>query len=237
MNWERSQLMTDLIRQGIVDTILYPWGDRQVINSMRHVERQFPISSDNEDPNTFNLASHPRSERWQEHYFAPVTHADPAEYWAVEVARIIIPQGELGILKTIEQVLYDVDGNYYATNKNYWGSPYNVLTDVANCRWYFKLEWFDGIQPEQFNLQSPNPIGYNNLPGYPFPELQEIDALWYPAGGENTRVKMLLPDARMLRFYFMTPPTTTYQWTVTGRLRALLQTTFCAEAAQNARRS
>ena len=109
-----------------------------------------------------------------------------------------------------------------------------MLPDVDNARWYLTLDYYDGVLPAPFNHSGATPINSAILPGLSYPELFEIDALWYPAGA-NQNLNLIIPGARMLRFFFLTPPTTTYQWQVRGRLSAFTQSTFSDEAAQNAR--
>lgn len=236
---EGARVLRDALKTGLLDLTLYPYNDPYVIKAMANVANrdQVPLA-DPVNPNTFELLNHPRSERWQEHYFDPIAHPDFAtNYWLIELARFVVPKGQIGFVRTLEQVVYDFEGDYYPTNSAYWGSPYSVVADVANLRWYCQLDYYDGIWPVRFNFASVNPLTRGNLPGQPYTELSEIDGLWYGAQSPNTEVKLLVPGHRMLRFFMLSPPTTNFQWIATGRLRGTTQITYCVEAAQNARRS
>lgn len=240
---ESSAILRSAIDQGLIDPVLYPFRDRDYLiqRSMALIEalarQRMAIRI---DPSTFELATQPRSERWQEHSFPPVTHIDTATYWAVEVARIIVPKGDIGLLNRIDQVIYDAHGDYYPTASPYWGEPYPLLRDLTGTSWFLQIEYFNGTQPERYNRASAVVLTRANLPGQPYPELPEIYGLFYAAQNPAGNLKAVIPGNRMLRLYFVTLPTAeplNYQWTVSGRLRATLQTTYCPEAAANIRRS
>lgn len=235
---DETATLRAVLQNGLVDTVLTPFRDPQTIRTLQWSEKQRREGlADPTNPNTFELLEHARSERWHEHTYGPITHDDTTFYWAVELARLVIPKGDIGILRTLEQVLFEHEGGYWPTNQFYWGSPYSVVPDVQNCEWYLQLYNLEGgIIPQRFNVQQAGAITRDNLPGMPYPELHDIQGLFYSAQNPNTSVKMLVPGQRILRFFFLTPPTTTYKWTVAGKLRASVQTTYSAEAAANARR-
>jgi hypothetical protein len=162
------------------------------------------------------------------------THTTVADYWAVELARFVVPQGQIGYVKYIEQVVNDIQGNYYPTNVAYWGSPSFVLSDVDNLRWYLKLSFYPGFYPPRWQMFSTIPIPPHILPGQPYPDLPQIDALWYPAHNCKS-LKLLVPGAMMLRFYLLSPPLTFYQWEVSGKLSGWTQSTYQQSAIVNAR--
>lgn len=233
---EASQVLRDAVADQVVDTVLAPFDGYTIPRSMFEwvVNQQ---GADPQNPNTFDLLQHPKSRRYQESILSAAEQPDMAEYWAVELARIVVPKGQIGFLTSIEQVLNDVDGNYYPTNVIYWGSPNYQLTDVDNCRWYLKLDYFDGLVPPRFNLTQAAPVMTSaRLPGWGYTELAEIPGIWYPAHNANSsKLKLIIPGQRMLRFYFLTPPTNTYRWQASGRLRGYTQSTFSREAGANAR--
>lgn len=235
LTFHASQMMRDAAQAGVIDTVWEAvWGDALTPPSVfawvleqRDLERF-------QNPHRFELLEHPYSQRYQESIFPSAVHTAPADYWAVELARVVVPKGCVGFLTGIDQVLNDVDGSYYPSNVHYWGSPTFVFGEVDDCRWYLRLDSFDGFQPPRWALSSTVPIPTDLLPGWPYTELYEIPALWYPAGN-SAGLKLIVPGRHMLRFYFVTPPQTLYQWQVTGRLRAYIQSTFNPEAAANAR--
>lgn len=190
------------------------------------------------NPNEENLFEHPKSRRLQETVFAPLDQPDQAEFWAVELSRIVVPEGQVGFLDSIEQVLLDSTGDYYPTNAAYWGSPYFVDAEVAACRWYLTIDFFDGLQPLRYNTSGTTLPTISQLPGFPYPDLNTIDGIWYPAhSAASSGLKLIIPGQRMLRFFFVTPPTVNYTWRAAGRLRAFTQSTYSCDSASNARRT
>lgn len=232
---ESSEVMRAAARDGVTETILDPFTFEEIPLEMFHWVLEKSAEKLNvQNPAHFDFLQHPKSKRAQISTFPAATHPDTDEFWAVELAQVVVPQGSIGFLFGLEQVLNDVDGNYYPSNKEFWGSPQFVVPDVDNARWYLTLDFYDGALPTPFNFSSVTPIGASVLPGMSYPELFEIDALWYPAGARQN-LNLIIPGARMLRFFFLTPPTTIYQWQVRGRLSAFTQSTFSDEAAKNAR--
>lgn len=232
---QSSNIMRAAVRDGVAETLLDPFTFEEIPLEMFHwVLGKSSEKLNVQDPNHFDLLQHPKSKRAQISTFPAATHPNITQYWAVELARIAVPQGSIGFLWGLEQVMNDAAGNYYPSNREFWGSPQFVLPDVDNARWYLTLDYYDGQLPDPFNHSGATPIDGSILPGLSYPELFEIDALWYPAGG-NQSLNLIIPGARVLRFFFLTPPTTTYQWQVRGRLSAFTQSTFSDEAAKNAR--
>lgn len=232
---EASQVLRDAVQDEVIDTVLKPFDGRSIpLNMFEWVTSQ-PLSEPR-NPHTFDLYTHPKSRVYKESILSAQSQPDMAEYWAVELARIAVPHGSIGFVTGLEQVLNDVDGNYFPTNVVYWGSPNFTLSDVDNCRWYLTLDYFDGVEPARFNLSQAAPITAGRLPGWGYSQLNEIPGIWYPAhNGNANKMKLIIPGQRILRFYFVTPPTTTYQWQASGRLRAYTQSTYSREAQANAR--
>lgn len=232
---ESADVLRAAFAHGLVDSDVIPFDPPSIPPEMfQWVESQ--RSRYQQNPHEFNLLEHPRSRRFQESSFPAATQPDPTENWAVEVARIVVPQGSVGFIESLEQVLNDASGSYYPTNQAFWGSPVFVDPDVDNCRWYLTIDYYDGLVPEPFEISGATAIGIGRLPGAPYSELSEIDGLWYPANSPNAKhLQLIVPEMKMLRLFFMTPPTVTYTWQVRGRLTAYTQTTYCKEAANNAR--
>lgn len=230
-----NRVLRDAINANVIDPTLTPFRNPFIRRACRVVHGWAAGGVDPQNPGTYDLGVHPRTERWQESAFAPIERPDVARHWVVEVARIVVPTGDVGQLRSIEQVVYDIDGNYYPTNRDYWGSPYSVIAEVNDLRWWLQLETFDGVQPERFNEIAVAPLTRAILPGYPYPELATIRGTWYAAQNAQADVKMVIPGQKMLRLYMYSPPQTIFRWVAGGRLRATTQTTYCREAAYNAR--
>lgn len=230
---ESSIAMRNAVQNGVVDTMIEPFGNPMIAALLNWVDRR--PATEQQNPHTFELWQSPQSQRWQENVLGLVEQPDMANWYAAELARFVVPKGQAGFVRVLDQVLNDVDGNYYPSNREYWGSPHFVTSDVDNCRWYLTLDFFDGLQPPPFTYVSAVPFASDILPGEPYPDLHEIPGLWYPAQGPRDALKLICPGNRMLRLFFFTPPTDVFRWQALGRLAGYLQSTYNRDAEQNAR--
>jgi hypothetical protein len=226
------RLLNGAIYQRVVDAALFQLADPVVERAMK---RAGAHEDERGKPETYQLLETPKTLRWREQVFVPTVHNPQNEYVIAELARIAVPQGSVGHLQGIDQVLYDVDGNYFPTNSEYWGSPYFAFDEVDDCKWWLTLSNFYGGWPARFFDNRTTAFDITDCPGYPYSELHEIRGLWYPAGNKE-RVKMVIPGAKMLRFFVQVPPQTVYNWKMAGRLRASLQSTYHDVSAFNASR-
>lgn len=230
-----TQMLTGLMQAGAFDTRLYPFDER--IFSPAFFE-WFSTLSDRstnpQDPHTFEVSPSAQSARWQESHLATITHDLTYRHWAVELARFVVPNGQIGFVKYIEQVVNDTSGSYYPSNVTYWGSPRFVIPDVNNLRWYLTLSYYDGHLPPRYEIDAGAVIPPHALPGAPFNDLFEIDALWYPAHS-GKELKLIVPGQSILRMFMISPPTVTYQWEVSGKISGYTQSTYQQAALCNAR--
>ena len=232
---QSSNFLSDLINGGFVDTALSPFDER--VSSIKYFDwfRKIKyIKRDWGDQETYELWQAPQSQRWQESHLTPQIHSPSTVWWAIELARFAVPEGQIGFLRRIEQVVNDDQGSYFPTNVAYWGSPQFVFPDVDNLRWYFTLSYFNGTLPPRYNLFSAVPIPAHALPGAPYTDLPEIDGLWYPAHGSHD-FKLIVPGGRILRFFMLTPPCVEYTWQVSGKLSGYTQSTYQLASLRNAR--
>jgi hypothetical protein len=230
---EASLALSNAVKNGVIDTVLHPFSNPIITGLLGYARER--RGQHRQDPNTFEPYEHPKSTQWQESSFSAFTHAPPADWFCVEVARFVVPKGQVGFVTHIEQVVNDVQGNYYPTNQEYWGSPRFVLSDVDNIRWWLKLDFYDGQLPAaRFQYNDTIPFGSEIAPGMPYSDMHTIDALWYPAH-MNRPIKLIVPGMRMLRFFYYSPPTTIYQWEVRGRFTGYTQSTYSTESQANAR--
>jgi hypothetical protein len=230
---EASIAMRNAVRAGVIDTVLQPFGDPMIAALLNWVDS--PQATDPQNPHTAELWQSPQSQRWQESVLGVVEQPDTENWFAGEIARFVVPKGHVGFVRVLDQVLNDVQGNYYPSNREYWGSPHFVIADVDDCRWYLTLDYFDGLQPPPYIYASAVPFLSDILPGEPYPDLHEIPGLWYPAHGPRDALKLICPGNRMLRLFFYTPPTTVYRWQALGRLAGYVQSTYNRDAETNAR--
>jgi len=230
-----SGFLSHLIKGGFIDTTLRPFDER---SSRHRYMKWFRTLAQAKrvvgNEQTYELWQAPQSARWQESHLTAQTCVPSDEYWAVELAQFAVPEGQIGFVRYLEQVVTDTSGSYYPTNVVYWGSPHFVITDVANLRWYLTLSYFDGQLPARHVFNGAAAIPAHSLPGQPYTDLFEIDGPWYPAHN-NKRLKLPVPGGRVLRFFLITPPTTHYQWIVEGKLSGYTQSTYQLTAMRNAR--
>lgn len=232
---QASNFLGELINGGFLDTRVSPYDERESrykyfdwFSKIKYVKRDWGQEQ------TYELWQAPQSQRWQESNLDPVVITPVADNHAIELAQFAVPDGQLGFVRYLEQVVSDVTGSYYPTNVSHWGSPWFVISDVNNLRWYLTLSYFDGILPARHIVNSTTPIPPHSLPGQPYTDLFEIGGIWYPAHN-NKRLKLLVPGGRVLRLFLITPPLTTYQWIVEGKLSGYTQSTYQLAALRNAR--
>lgn len=233
---QASDFLGTLINGGFIDTPIQPMDNR--IDYIEYFERFLKVSEEKRvrgNWESYELLTAAKTARWQESHLDPATHPDIDQYWAIECSRFVVPEGQIGFLKYIEQVVNDIDGSYYPTNCSFWGSPTYVDPDVDNLRWYLRLSPFYGTLPVRLNLSSAAPIPEHTLPGVPYSELPIIDGLWYPAH-LRSELKLIVPGRYVLRLIMVTPPTTTYRWVISGKLSGMTQSTYQDSAIDNARR-
>jgi len=234
---DAATLLDYVVEQGIVDVRITPFND-DVFPFELFVDLPEAYARGVGDSQAYELSTDAKSRRWRESNFEPLTQPNMAQWWAVELARIVVPFGEVGFVESCEQVLYDVDGNYFPTNSVYWGSPFFADSDVDDCRWYLTIDNISHAGDARFNRTSVAAFDSTVLPGSPYPDKYEIAGIWYPAHNSSANhLKWIVPHEKVLRFFFFTPPTAIWQWRAAGRLRAYTQSTFSPEAAANARRN
>lgn len=231
---EGSIALDHAVKNGVVDTAIYPFANPIITGLLKYAGDRRGLHR--QDPNTFEPYEHPKSTAWQESSFEPKNHAPQTQFFCTELARFVVPRGQVGFINSIEQSVMDVNGSYYPTNQEYWGSPVSMLTDVNNIRWWLRLDYYNGSAPAApYVFTSATAFSSEAAPGLPYPDMATIDALWYPSHLRKP-VKLIIPGMRMLRFFYFSPPTTTYQWKVRGRLTGYTQSTYSLESAVNSRR-
>lgn len=173
-----------------------------------------------------------RSQRYVESNFA-VYKADPEDYLLLELARISVPRGSVGYLKTVEQFCADFDQGFYPTAAQFLGIPFQDISDLDSLRWYLRLEQFNGRQPARLVKSSSTPINVeSDLPGYPYVELSEIVGLWH-FPHIRQQLSCIIPGAYLLRFFVYSPPTHTFTFSFSGRLTANVQSALSSSAVFN----
>lgn len=229
---ESTLALRSAVNNGVVDTVLHPFSSPLISNLLGYARKH--RGSHTQNPNSFEPFQHPRSTSMQVHSLPAKAPAETTNFNVMEVARFVVPEGSVGFIEYIEQVVNDLQGSYYPTNQEYWGSPTFALGEVSRIRWWLKLDYFNGVLPIRFEYSNPTVFGSEVAPGMPYDGMSEIDALWYPAHN-NKRLKLIIPGARMLRFYYYSPPTVQYEWEVRGRLTGYTQSTYSGESMRNAR--
>jgi len=230
---ESSLVLSNAVKNGVVDTVLHPFQDIAVRALLKDTAQR--RSRYEQNPNSFELYAHPKSTRWQVSTLPPRTHPDLSRPACIEVARFVVPDGQIGFVQYIEQSVHDYQGRYYPTNQDYWGSPGFVIDDVANIRWWLKLDFYNGVLPDQFFYNQNTNFGSEVAPGVPYQDMSTIDALWYPAHLCNP-IKLMVPGNRMLRMFYYSPALSEYGWVVHGRLSGYVQSTYSDESMENSRR-
>ncbi len=236
---ESCETLRSAIRQGIVDPILrLPDIDPRMF---RHLENAQALASrQGPKPSQSNPLQNPLSRRYREHtFYPPIGQQGVPGAWQsllCELARIAVPDGEVGYLRRIDQeisdmVLYKATFDWMAlpTWLLNWGINWFDEAEIDECRWFLRLEQFEGVLPARIVLNNVTPFNESMLPGRPYEELPEWRGFWHKS--DNPRdFWSIIPGGHLLRFLVWVPPTSTYHWHVHGRLTALTQSAYCQEA-------
>lgn len=166
------------------------------------------------------LASSPFALRWCEHTFGPYAHLGLSV--SVELARVVVPAGNIGILKRLNQV---VSGWALAD----WGQPWTANATIDAIQWRLQLTRADDLGGRWINA---SPV----LPGEPFSDLPLINGLWYLPQAAQADLNANIRGGAALRFFAILP-VTQVEITIGGRLCAVQQAEYSSAAAQNVSRS
>ena len=223
-----SRVLNNAVKYGLIPPWRVPGWTDPLTRKMAAVLLDSAIPT--KDPDLQRPYQNPKSQVYHEHHFDVITQPDPDPQlpeWLVELARFPVPFGSVGVLKSIDQYLFN--NQQTITQSANWGIPYQE-NNVGAVRWYLRLSTFDGTQPERFEV-----TGSPWLPGSPYIELPEIDHFWYPATSPGCATNSLIPGGYLLRFFFYAPADIIGQVRVMGRLRGYTQSNYNKEAAWNSR--
>lgn len=143
--------------------------------------------------------------------------------WVVELARISVQDGQIGICKSLEQVVIHPDlqsPSYYSTISS-WGNPFVIPTTVG-VTWHLRLERCDQGEPAWINASSPTPAIL--LPGEPHFDLPQITDLWFPAAspsGQN--IHLCIGSRYRLRVIAVVTRTEEFALSVSAKIRGFSQ--------------
>lgn len=173
-----------------------------------------------------------RQNQWQSpataHYFdvnwEPWEHPGDALPYTVELARVLIPRGSIGVVRLLNQW---VSGDF--TTSTNWGNPFTG-TDVDDYIWSLRLVPFDG-------QQAPRLISAQQfMPGYSYPDLPQWRYLLYLPHNAGQEVNLVVPGGYSLELFVRTTALETRD-EVWGRLAGYWQSSeYAVESGFNARK-
>lgn len=225
-----SDVLRSAFKAGVIDPVI-------VLDPITERAMQYAVDNHNAQVHwQKDLWVDARSLRYKESVLNIRTMPNTAEWFVCELAQIAVPSGSIGYLSGITQYLYDYSTNYYPTGSEFWGLPNMQISDVDACRWLLRLEPFYGAMPPRLVMSTTTAIDLQAaLPGFPYPDLPQFQDIWYPPHNPQRFNPLLIPGGYVLRYFFYSPPTTTYQWRVLGKLTASIQSALCKEAEYNTR--
>jgi hypothetical protein len=214
----RHDMFARAIRSNVV---IEPRWRRRIHN------RFFRFATDHElvKPTTLSqgLFEHPELNPLTHRYWesTPNLYAAPAGIipWVIELARVSIQDAQVGVCKSLEQVVIHPDiqsPQYYSTIAS-WGNPF-VLPDLLTITWYFRLERCDTPEPPVINVSSPTPQVF--LPGEPHFDLPQITDLWFPAAsppGQN--IHLTIGSRYRLRVVAIVERTQEFAVSISAKIR------------------
>jgi hypothetical protein len=222
---QRSALLKHAQKNGDLD--LFKCKDKDsdlmtdVIDSVKH-------GLPNKNTSLSETWTNPKTARFYEHSFRGYQQAENMQSARVELARWVVPYGQLGIVKRIDTYMFDGT----TVPPTYPPSPWSALPDFYDVRWILRLEPFVGTVQAQL---VDSPIS-SALQGWPHPDIPQIEDYWYSPNEPNNAIglSIIVPQAHQLRLYAQIPNTTTHRISVIGRLRGYRQRTDSAPSAINA---
>lgn len=228
MDLEDATVLRSAFNQGIVQPVIGAVDWKVFDWALRNYRE---LAYNNKD-----LYPEPQTQRYMEDVQSWVG-VDQANSSVVELARLAVPVGSVGFLKSIEQFINDSDSDFYPTSSELWGLPFQNEPELEACTWFLRLQPYTGIMPARINQTIAAPITDFEpyLPGRPFEDLPHFTDIWYPPHCASKMPNIVIPGGFVLRFFFTSPPAVKFRWRVAGRLRGIYQSATCAEARHNAR--
>lgn len=233
-----NNVLSTAISQGIIDAPTVPnyGGFFSHLQTLKEEKQRDPTQQKASQSNPLRQAE---SRRYVDHYFPKWTQIGNVEIGyqpaLVEIARITVPPNHVGYLRLIDQALcdwarYEATYDWKAFPSSYYNGGITWFDEwqVDLCRWFLRVEPFRGVYPDRLVI-SPCTNPDLSLPGAPYSELPYINNIWFPAHN-NRPMWSLIPAATTLRFFFYTPHTDDYQWSVMGKLSGVIQSENCHEA-------
>jgi len=184
-----------------------------------------------------NIDQNSQALRTQIHTFDRTDVLAATHDHVIELARITVPEGNVGHVRCVEQYMADSAGRFYASASNYWGMPYNETVPINELIWLFRLDNFDGSWLPQFYSTALVLGNFRAiLPGAPWWDLPEFNGIWYPAT-HRKGFSGTIPSGKQLRMFVYMPSSSQadYSWRLSGRLTARVQSELCSEARANTR--
>lgn len=180
------------------------------------------------EPDLLSTLENPATLRVRFSTLGPFTHPSeeaPFAPWIVEVGRIDVPWGQVGIVEAWEQYLADSKDIYSATN--HWGNPFAGGLPI---RWLWRLSEFRGPIAPFINALMPVA-----LPGRPFTDWPEDTDLWHKADTHKTPLRLIVPGGSSLRLFFFQNEACQTRISVASRLRAYVQSAYSDQSQINQR--
>lgn len=124
----------------------------------------------------------------------PSVQTDPAQNWMIEIARLPVPYGSVGILKSFEQ--YVSQGDNVLTGSENWGNPFPSSVSI---RWFLRLSSLSKVGGSWINSSGGSAIS-DYLPGTPYDDLPQSDGVWFPASSSaSSNIHLPIPGGQVLR--------------------------------------
>ncbi|MDD3380026.1 MAG: hypothetical protein PHD68_02260 [Rugosibacter sp.] len=146
--------------------------------------------------------------------------------WVVELARVVIPESWVGVIKSFEEVAIheDVASPLYFSRSDSWGNPF-VIPSTVTVRFHIRIERCDAGEPAYINAVAPVPEIL--LPGEAHPDWPWTDDLWFPAAsavGQNIHVTV--GSGYRMRVIAIVRRTVAYDVSLAVRIRGFRQSAY-----------
>lgn len=168
----------------------------------------------------------PLTQNYWEHTFDLQAHPGGVNPWLIELARVVVPEGYVGVLKSFEQVVEHeaIETPVHYSESGNWGRPFLIRDANVSLTWYFRLEHWTGFEPPQVNTVNPAPRDWPGVPHFEQPQMRDI---WFPASSPASQnIHMTIGSGYLMRVLCLVELTAAYDLSISAKIRGFKMSAY-----------